>query len=576
MPDDIRPLLDEVSAARLESHLDFFADVRRDTGGPGEDKAVDHIVETLRQDGVPVRVHEFDAYLSYPRRASLEMADEAEPESFVCLTHSFATSTGPRGRVAEVVYVPEGDDLRHASGRIALIDGLSSPIKILQASQAGCAGVIFANAEWFIHNMIGTTIWGGAPTPELTDRLPSVPVVSVNHEAGEAIKARLAKGPVRVKLTTEVDTGWYRSRLPEAIVTPADPIDDAFVLTGGHYCSWEYGITDNSTGVADILELARVFQTHRDKIRRELRFAWWPGHSHGRYAGSTFYADTYFEELSDRCIAYHNIDSPGVRGASTYIVRHTTADMEDAGRRIIETYTSQRNPEAHRPNRSADQSFLANGIPSVSLYSFLPKDHPDRKAWTGGCAGAWWWHTEHDTRDKADTEVLVTDARASIGLLHELSNARALPIRPSRTAAELLEVLDDITESAGGRLVVDHLQDRGRTLRASLERLEQRGAEVTDPEERQEINRALLATSRQLNTLMYASRDRFTHDPADMTPIMRARGAMMAPGLGKAAALPGLQDDEDGRGFLLTLLRRQVNRFNETLKTAQALADLRP
>src|SRR5690606_37601398 len=138
------------------------------------------------------------------------------------------------------------------------IDGLASPIKVLEASRAGCAGVIFANAEWYIHNMVTTTIWGGAPTPDLVDRIPSVPVVSVNHESGEAIKERLRNGPVRLKMTTTVETGWFRLKMPEAIVRPAKAINDAFVLTGGHYCSWEVGVTDNSTGCSDILELARV------------------------------------------------------------------------------------------------------------------------------------------------------------------------------------------------------------------------------------------------------------------------------------------------------------------------------
>lgn len=569
MNDKIRPLLDEVSASRLNAHLDFSAGVRRDTGGPGEDKMVDYIVDTLRRDGVPVQMHEFDAYLSYPRRASLETI-EPHHETFHCLTHSFAKSTGPQGVTADVVYVPADGDLRQAAGRVALLDGLSSPIKILQASQAGCAGVIFANAEWFIHNMIGTTIWGGAPTPNLVDRLPSVPVVSVNYDAGEVLKTRLKQGPVRVKLTTEVDTGWYRTRMPEAIVSPNDPIDDAFVLVGGHYCSWEYGTTDNSTGIADILELARVFQTHRDRIGREIRFVWWPGHSHGRYAGSTYYADTQFDDLSKRCIAYHNIDSPGVRGASTYIVRHTTADMEDVGKRIIETHTSQQNPEAHRPNRSADQSFLGNGVPSISLYSFLPEGHPDRRPWTGGCAGAWWWHTEHDTRDKADTEVLSIDTRASVGLLCELTTAPVLPIRPSMTVTEVLNVLEEVDRRAGNELPVHDLLDLSRTLRASLERLETRASGTTDPKEQSKVNHMLLAVSRQLNTLVYANHDRFSHDPADMTPIMRAKGAVMVPGIAKAEALPHITD-RDTKGFLLTQLRRQVNRFRETLDQAQAL-----
>ena len=72
-----------------------------------------------------------------------------------------------------------------AAGKIALVDGLATPVTILQASQAGCAGIVFANEDRFIHNMIGTTIWG---TPELDqiDRMPTVAAVSVDLESGRS------------------------------------------------------------------------------------------------------------------------------------------------------------------------------------------------------------------------------------------------------------------------------------------------------------------------------------------------------------------------------------------------------
>ena len=86
-----------VSAERLLAHLKWFAEVRRDTGGPGEAKAADYIAEQLRAAGVPAQVHEFDAYLSYPRQATLEVVEPARMP-LPCLTHSFGRATGPDGR----------------------------------------------------------------------------------------------------------------------------------------------------------------------------------------------------------------------------------------------------------------------------------------------------------------------------------------------------------------------------------------------------------------------------------------------------------------------------------------------
>jgi hypothetical protein len=45
-----------------------------------------------------------------------------------------------------------------------------------------------------------------------------------------------------------------------------------------------------------VLELARVLKRFDGQLRYGLRFCWWPGHSHGRYSGSTWYADTNWHD----------------------------------------------------------------------------------------------------------------------------------------------------------------------------------------------------------------------------------------------------------------------------------------
>lgn len=552
-----------VQSDNLRQHVDWCSEVRRDTGGEGEDRMVDYIVETLARDGVPVQVHEFDAFLSYPRRATL-VVTSPERRQFRCLTHSFARSTGPHGLVGDLTFVPD-EDLGQGAGRVALVDGLASTIRILDASRAGVSALIFANAESYIHNMIGTTIWGGAPTMDLVDRLPSIPVISIAHEDGEALKELLRQGRVQVTIETEVDTGWRKVRLPEVrIEGKTDP--ETFMLVGGHYCSWEVGTTDNSTGVADILELARIFWQHRDELDRSVRFVWWPGHSHGRYAGSTWYADTFFEELGKNCILYHNIDSPGVRGASKYILRHTSAEIEAFGREVIERYTPQIDPEVHRPSRSADQSFLAIGVPTCSLYSFLPDDHPDRRPWTGGCAGAWWWHTEFDTRDKADIDILAKDCGLSVAFVYGYLNAEVLPLGLERAAEESLEFVESLANDVGSHLDMSRSIEKARAVVATVRAVDRRRTDAPAAEAHQ-LNETLMQLSRILNPVRFTSQDRFSHEPADMTPLMRARKSAMFPGLSKAAGLPGLQGTRE-YGFLKTQVRRQLNRFDDACDRA--------
>ncbi len=370
-----------VDRQALQRHLEWFATVRRDTGGSGEQQAARYIHDQLEKLGLQVQMHEFDAWLSFPRYANLQLAGGAE--NFECLTHAFTTSTPAEGVTTEVVpFNPNEADPAVTKGKIALVDGICTPITVLRLSRAEAAGIIFSNPGEVIHNMTATTVWG-TPAADQLERLPQLPAVSVRHSDGERLKELAAAGGLQVTLTATVETGWYPSLLPEVRLAGSGAEADDFILVGAHYCSWEYGITDNATGVACLLELARLLKEEQGSLKRSVRIAWWPGHSHGRYAGSGWYADAFFREIAEHCVAYHNVDSPGVRGATQYVARHTTAEVEKFCLSLIEAATEQQAP-VNRPSRAADQSFLANGVPAFSTYPFLPEGHEYRRSWTDG------------------------------------------------------------------------------------------------------------------------------------------------------------------------------------------------
>ncbi len=564
----VEKLQKSIDSNRLWKHVEWASHVRRDTGGPGEEKMVNYIVDELAKDGVPVKIHTFDAYLSYPRQATLEVRPKGE-EAFklTCLTHSFARSTGPNGLIGSAKIIGE-DDLDLAAGRVAVVDGVATPIQVLDLDRAGAQAIIFVNPGDVIHNMIETTIWGGVPTPAQVDLLPSVPVVSVNNADGEKLKGLLKKGSVEVKLVTKVDTGWYTVKLPEVIIPGTDESED-FVLLGGHYCSWEVGITDNGTGVAVLLELARIFWQERDNLKRSVRIAWWPGHSHGRYAGSTWYADTFFEELRKHCILYHNIDSPGARGATQYILRHTSAEVEDFARRVVETYTEQQDPPVHRPTRAADQSFLNMGIPACSLYSFLPDGHPDKRLWTGGSASGWWWHSEHDTLDKADPKILAKDCKLSAAFVTLLANAEVLPFDFRLLAEEIAETIKFLDREIGAEVDLRLLVERAEALVKAAEALNQKPM-ADDPAAKARRNRVLRKVSQSLNPVVFGLEGPYGHDVAERVPQMTAHKGAKMDGLSRAIALKDLKGT-DQYGFLKTQTVRQINRANEALEGALEL-----
>jgi hypothetical protein len=558
-----------VSADTLQKHLEWLSSVRRDTGDVGETKAAEYIAAKLKAAGVPVTLHPFDAFLSYPIRATLEVL-APEPMQLRCLTHSFAKPTGPHGLITDLAHVTDGD-VNQAAGRAALIDGLATPVTVLRASRAGCAAVVFANQDFMLHNMIVTTIWG-TPGLDQLERLPQIPVVTVNRQDGERLKALLARGQgVRLRLETEVKTGWFRSLLPEVRI-PGSEEPEKFVLCGGHYCSWEYGTTDNATGNACLIEMSKILWENRAQLRRGVRICWWPGHSHGRYSGSTWYADTFFTELAEGCIAYHNIDSPGVKGATKYVARHTTAEVERFCRNAIERFSGQANASVHRPARSADQSFLANGVPSFSTYPFLPDDHPDRRPWTGGSANAWWWHSEFDTLDKGDKDILALDTRISLAAVVELCTAPVLPIEHTATAREIIDTVGKFQEQVGSHVDLAPVIENGKRYLAAVERLEAAKSSAGDARAARRINDLLMRLSRVVSSVIYCQGGRFAHDPAEWSPIMRASTSAVLSGLAKATGLPALHGKPE-YGFLRAQVVRERNRVVTALRDGTRLVE---
>ena len=87
-------------------------------------------------------------------------------------------------------------------------------------------------------------------------------------------------------------------------------------MFSGHLDSWYYGAIDNGTVNAAQLEIARIAAKNREYLRHNFRIVNFSGHSHGRYAGSAWYADEHWMELHEHCIININADSIGGKNAS--------------------------------------------------------------------------------------------------------------------------------------------------------------------------------------------------------------------------------------------------------------------
>jgi hypothetical protein len=568
--DDVEAVLAQVMPDEMWSVVETFSKIDRTSSSAGERQSAEHLKKALERLGVPHRLQEIRTYISVPVSASLEIL---APEKFEVpvITPSFSTSTTGGGLRGEITYVGPRDPSivttrpRDFSGvdcrdQIVLLRGYPSPELIEMAERAGAVGAICIapSPRWV--NMIVSTIWG-SPTPPEAERFPKIPIVTVNENDGARLELMSEKESVTALLRAETDTGW--KSLPLLIAEIRGAIEpDRFVLIANHLDSWHEGVTDSATGNGSLLEVARVIHEHRDSLRRSLRVAWWPGHSTGRYAGSTWYADTMFDDLHDNGVAYMAIDSPGVRSATAI---EAEGMFETKG--FLESVLNARmgsEIKVIRDNRYNDESFWGIGVPSLTIYPAIPLGHPDRAKDAGGSAYGYWWHTTEDSLDKADRDLLVRDTRLYLALLWPLLTRETLPFDFGPVGRQMRDTVEAFAAAAGGRW------DFGGTLRR-IDRFEEAASALRSMaasaggDVASRLNGAHMRISRAVNPVLYTCAGPFNHDPAVQFPLF--------PCLRDASRLGAIDPQSDEAGFIRIGLLRESNRVHRALDRATAIAN---
>ncbi len=577
MPRDPEQALRQaVSASRLMEYTREVSRWVRMSGSDEEARAFDFLETTLRGFGLDVHRYQHPALISWPGPASLEVGG-TPPRQVECITHAFAAPTPPGGLEAEVVDAG-GGDYRSAEvrGRIALVDGLATPVGARAAEDAGAAGVIFINPPE-LHEMIVSTVWG-APTPETVGYLPRLVALSVREPDGAILRARAREGTLRVRVQAEVDTRWRQTPLLVADVRGRDE-PDRYVLFSGHVDSWHRGAMDNGSANAVMLEMARLMSRRQRRLRRGIRFAFWSGHSHGRYSGSTWYADTHWDDLYRHAVLHLNVDSAGGKGATVLSEAQTMAETWRSAARCIKDVCGQ-DLDHRRISRMGDQSFWGIGLPSmfVDISAQPAGDSPAGAALASLSGGAsrsgglgWWWHTTEDTPDKIDRASLHRDAQVYALVLWRWCTAPVLPLDYEAAAAELRGVLQELENAAGDALdlrpalqAVERLAAAAARLNAASERVQAALAGGRGTRRQREaaaaLNGALIRAGRAVIPVSYTAAGPFDHDRAVPVPPI--------PVLQPAARLRALGPETMEYHVLHTRLVRERNKVTHAINTA--------
>ena len=564
-----------LASARLDDAwplVELFSTIRREHPDDGN-RAAQEIVKRLTALGVPVKVYEPQLYLMLPQGAHVE----AEGRKLFARPAPMSRPA-PQGLEAPLVFVAkpvnppagwgptsavvfgEGYDpapgTPDLTGKIVVQNGMISSERIMAVETLGAAGIIFVNPGKYAHWGGGSYTWGTADLDDLPYK-PGIPAVAVNKADGEALIALANKGG-RATIVTRFDTGWFKSLLP-VVEIPGTTEPEKFVLLHGHYDSWDVGVGDNATGDAAMLEIARALWQHRDKLERSVRIAWWPGHSTGRFAGSTWYADEFALDLARNCLAHLNCDSPGCRDATDYIMIPWMAENAGFVKGVVKDVAGK-DAEGKRPSQSSDFSFNNLGVTGFfSSSSRIPKKEIEKRGYyyVMGNGGNLEWHTDDDLMPVADRDVLLTDIKVYSLAVFRLANAPLLPWDWRALLKEFDGSLAKYQGAAGTRFDLKPVRDAVSALDVALVRFAAavEAGGVTPAK----ANEVLLKLSHLLVPLNYTRGTRWRRDLSMPAPPLTALAVANELDRYPASALP----------FAQTHLKRGMNQVLAALEEAR-------
>jgi hypothetical protein len=553
-----------VSIAEIERTLRAI-DVDRTSGSDGERAAGEYLDRKLVEYGIAHTKYASRLYLSWPGRAEVVVSGL---ETIHGKTAAFAGATEKEGLQGPLVFEPTltrradqslsfGSEVR---GTIPVVRGLAdTEALVLAGQQAGALAVLQIDATDTLHEDIVTTIWG-TPTPQSADRIPRIPYICITKSDGERLTRTAGKKPITATLTAEVTRGWRTVPIVVAEVPGRMP---DFLLVATHLDAWYHGMTDTGGTVASILDMARVLQRHKGELERGVRFAWWPGHSFGRYAGSAWYVDRFWSDLDRHCVAYTNLDGSGRRGSRLGAVSSSGwPGLAEYARESAERLTGK-TPAAgrdgtrmFRPGRDSDSAFQGLGIPLFSIGVPGPdKGDPDVDA-TGRIV---YWHTVQDTFDKLDMKALELDTQYRVAQLYDLATMRVLPHRLTPIAAAYVAVLKDLAAGAGSAFTLASTLRFATALEEAAGRFDRATKGASDVPIA-EFNRLVVRLTHELNSTLYTTSGRFDQDPAAELPVL--------PLLARVKDLSTLSRDDDAFGFLETQMIRGRNEVEFRLRAA--------
>jgi len=384
-------------------------------GTPGEKGSVDFMVEKLKSYGLDNPHYETFKISGWIRgKANLSIVEPIHRE-LECIS----LPLGLAGTVeADLVYLAEGPvdvyEKRKAEieGKIVMVSSRNLPgTRSLHRTEKFFRSVLAGAKGWIYMNQHPSM---GPPTGGVS---PIIPAIGLGYEDGMFLVRLLKrKGKVKLKIET-TDKNLEMTSYNVVADIPGTIGGKEYVLAGAHYEGHDIaqGAMDSGSGAATVIEMARVLNMLRDKIKRRIRFVCFGVEEIGLW-GSRAYAEQHDAEMADLRFML-NLDS-----AAEYkregVTLHGVPELDSLFREFGEEMKTEL-PLAQRVSPYSDHwSFFLKGVPTGG----------------GGDAGSppsgpGFGHTKYDTMDKVDIRNLRDAAAQYSRLMIRIANVDDWPAK---------------------------------------------------------------------------------------------------------------------------------------------------
>ena len=403
----------------------------RVAGSPAELSAAEYIADEMWNFGLDVEIQEFA--IDYFEELSPPELEQIAPVAttyvagvdFATMTYSGSGDVTAPVQAVDLAIPPTGgstsgceaaDFAGFVAGNIALIQRgtCAFAVKAQNAEAAGAVGVIIYN-EGNAPDRTGVLL-GTLGGPGVT-----IPVVGTTFALGEELYE--STGPVvRIFVDTISEPRTSQNVIGTLVgIQPAQGI----VYIGGHYDSVSVspGANDDASGVAAVLEAARVLTQNGHRTKATLKFIAFGAEETG-LDGSLYYVSENFDEVSTKGLGMVNLDMIAVGDT----LRIGNIGYPGGGGPQLKDYTQVKATamgmswESFVADANSDHTYFEQvGVPAVFI---TQRDDP-------------YYHTDQDTLDKIQVDTLEANGELATAVMYDWAKN---PVLRAKKAAKLKKV----------------------------------------------------------------------------------------------------------------------------------------